>query len=324
MSVKKFRAFTLIELLVVIAIIAILIALLLPAVQQAREAARRTQCKNNLKQLGLALHNYHDTFSKLPSNTGRRNAAGGWEVCCDNGAGYMVFLLPFFDQAPLYNSINFGAGAAAPDGLNNKYPLNSTGPTPYYSVPLPMLRCPSEPTASNIACSNYAYNQGPQTACSVNGCSLYGNAALYPTVSFGSCNQMDANPDNVKGVHSNQGYSARFRDITDGLSNTIFMGETRLDCSDHSVQSWAAVNTQWMGTTAPINFNTCPGTPGYASTPCNYNNEWITSMGFKSRHVGGAQVLLGDGTVRFLSENIDYVTYQRLGARADGNTVGDF
>jgi prepilin-type N-terminal cleavage/methylation domain-containing protein len=326
MKKRAWNGFTLIELLVVIAIIAVLIALLLPAVQQAREAARRTQCKNNLKQMGLAIHNYNDTFGKLPSNTGRIAANGNWEVCCDNGANAHTFLLPYIDQAPLYNSINFNVGAAAPDGLNNKYPLNSTGPKPFYNVIIAAFKCPSDTADANQPYTNYCFSQGPQTSCPPAGssCTQYGNPALTPSVSFGSCNQMNADPNNVKGVYSNQGYSARFRDITDGLSNTIFMGETRPECSDHETNSWAYVNAHWMTTSAPINFNTCPNTPGYTGTNCNWNAQWVVSMGYKSRHVGGAHFLLGDGTVRFISENVDYVTYQRLGSRADNNPVGEF
>ncbi len=321
MKLVKYRAFTLIELLVVIAIIAILIALLLPAVQQAREAARRSQCKNNLKQLGLAIYNYCDNNgSKLPSNTGRRIASGGWEVCCDNGANYLTHLLPYIDQAALFKSINFS-------GNNGKYPLPSSNPIPFQNVILPQLRCPSDTADGAQPYTNYCASQGPQTACIPGGttCALY--AAIqttYPQVQFGSCNQMNADPNNVKGVISNQGYSARLRDVTDGLSTTIFMGETRPECSDHEPNSWAAVNSHWITTTAPINFNTCPGTPGYAAGTCNATNQWVTSMGFKSVHTGGAHFLMGDGTVRFVNQNVDYVLYQRLGARADRNPVGEF
>ena len=327
MKKRAWNGFTLIELLVVIAIIAVLIALLLPAVQQAREAARRTQCKNTLKQLGLAVHNYNDTFGKLPSNTGRINAAGNWVVCCGNGANAMVFLLPYVDQAPLYNAINFNMGTVGADGLANYYPLlTAAGTSPYQNAKLGSWRCPSDTFDPNQPYINYAWCQGPQTACLWGGqpCPQFGSAAVTPNVSFGSCNQMNADPNNVKGVYSSQGYSSRFRDITDGMSNTIFMGEIRPECTDHGRQGWANDNNGWMTTSAPINFNTCPGTPGYTNTGCNADAQWVASMGYKSRHVGGAHFLIGDGTVRFISENVDYVTYQRLGARADGNVLGDF
>ena len=319
---KSNKAFTLIELLVVIAIIAVLIALLLPAVQQARESARRTQCKNQLKQLGLALHNYNDAISRLPTNTGGRTAAGGFDW--NRGASFYVHLLPYLDQAALYGTIDFNAGATNTDGMKNNYPLNST-PANYQNKPLPMLKCPSDTIAQQNPYVNYSYNQGPQTACLQAGvvCATY---PINPTpgITFGSCNQMNADPNNVKGVFSAGGYSARFQDITDGLSNVIFMGETRPDCSDHGPNSWANPNANWLTTSSPINFNTCPNTPGAVSGTCNWNNCWVTAMGFKSRHVGGSHFLLGDGSVRFISETIDYTTYQRLGSRSDGGTVAEF
>ncbi|MCX7411797.1 MAG: DUF1559 domain-containing protein [Planctomycetales bacterium] len=312
---KKSRvAFTLIELLVVIAIIAVLIALLLPAVQQAREAARRTQCKNQLKQLGLALHNYHDTASRLPTNTGRKKSDGtfGWNA----GATMFVHLLPYFDQAVLYGTINKDSADIVNDGT-----FLISNPVNYQNKPLSMLKCPSDTNPSQNPWINYCPNQGPQQQCFAQ-CTTYPLAI--PGFAFGSCNQMNADPNNVKGMFSVTGFSMRFQDASDGLSNMIFMGETRPECSDHETNSWATANSHWMTTSAPINFNTCNGAPGTAAGTCNWNSSWVVSMGFKSRHVGGAQFLLGDGSVRFLSENIDYVTYQRLGSRNDGGFVGEF
>jgi prepilin-type N-terminal cleavage/methylation domain-containing protein len=323
---RTLRGFTLIELLVVIAIIAILIALLLPAVQQAREAARRTQCKNNLKQLGLALHNYNDTFDKLPSNTGAKDINGNFNW--NAGAVAYVHILPFIDQAPLFNQINMIFGASCGAGLtSNCYPLaSSPSPPYYYQMNLKAFRCPSDTAAANNnpGLTNYAFCQGPQTQCVHYTACAYPATAAAPGVAFGSCNQMNADPNNVKGIFSVTGYSSRFRDVTDGLSNTIFMGEIRPECSDHAGNGWANPNANWMTTSVPINFNTCPNTPGYVASSCTARDEWITSMGFKSRHTGGAHFLLGDGTVRFISENVSYLTYQLLGSRADNQTLGDF
>jgi prepilin-type N-terminal cleavage/methylation domain-containing protein/prepilin-type processing-associated H-X9-DG protein len=306
---KSKRAFTLIELLVVIAIIAVLIALLLPAVQQARESARRTQCKNQLKQLGLALHNYNDVVQRLPSNTGGMTATNTFDW--NRGASFFVHLLPYMDQAALYGSINFGETSV------NTYPLTSI-PANYHTRPLAMLKCPSDIIVSNSPNINYGYNQGPVARCDYASvvCPTYPIAS--PGIVLGGCNQTGG-----RGITSATGLSIRFQDITDGLSNVIFMGETRPDCSDHA-NSWAAPNSHWYATSAPINFNTCPATPGYVQGTCNSSNAWITAFGFKSRHAGGAQFLLGDGSVRFINENLDYDIYQRLGSRNDGITVAEF
>ncbi len=304
---SRFRAFTLIELLVVIAIIAVLIALLLPAVQQAREAARRTQCKNNMKQLGLALHNYHDTHNKLPSTA---------TVNLNQGANMFVMILPFIDQAPLYNSINMNS---------NSYPLSNTSNPSYEQVPIAAFRCPTDTSKlfyGTSASLSYCASLGPVAVAS-NVLVTPPICSAYPGNVFGDGSNMDdITGAAMPGIMNRTGYSARFRDVTDGLSNTIFMGEIRSECSDHEQQSWAGLNSHWIATTAPINFNTCPqNNPG---GPCNLANNWMTSQGFKSRHVGGAHFLLGDGTVRFISENIDYLTYQKLGDRADGQTIGEF
>jgi prepilin-type N-terminal cleavage/methylation domain-containing protein len=316
MSRLRIRGFTLIELLVVIAIIAVLIALLLPAVQQAREAARRSQCKNNLKQLGLALHNYNDVVNKLPSN-GVTEPGG---CCGPGGAGALVMLLPYIDQAPAYNTINF---AAAPGSWTQWMPSTAPVGQRYFELSLPVLRCPSDtspisndPNSSGAqwASASYGLSTGSQfnggNQCGSYGGNQFGTGSVYLA--------SNADPGATSGIYSRGGYSARFADVTDGLSNTIFMGEIRSECSDHAQQGWAQLNTNMFATAAPINYNTCPQGPG---TGCNSPTAWNTSMGFKSRHVGGAHFLMGDGSVHFLSENINYTTYQALGDRRDGTPI---
>ena len=328
MRIKQFRGFTLIELLVVIAIIAILIALLLPAVQQAREAARRTQCKNNLKQLGLAHHNYVDTFGKIVSNTGGVNGTGAYTGDPRDfylrGLNSHVHLLPYIDQSPLYNTINATVGVSVTtvgSATANGFPMVSS--SAYQTLTLPAYRCPSDKSPNQWngnGTTSYAFNTGSQAAGACDGCNSYpGN--IYGQGSGTHSNYPD--PTLISGPWGAGGYSARFRDISDGLSNTLLMGECRSECSDHQQSSWANPNSSWMSTSVPINFNTCPGTPGYG--PICYNVcSWQTSMGFKSQHVGGAQFLLCDGSVRFISQNINYVTYQNLGGRADNQVVGEF
>ncbi len=309
------RAFTLIELLVVIAIIAILVALLLPAVQQAREAARRASCKNNLKQLGLALHMYHDTFNRLPG-------ANNYFPCCEGGAGFLVGLLPYLDQTPLYNSINMGAGSSTCGGVAKCFPLLSSGPIPYQNVLLSALQCPSDSgpkTYGGQGVTNYAPCLGPIVGISPNGCTAYPGNVFGDGGTFDDTSRTGAS---IPGIYHRDGWYPKLSEVPDGLSNTIFMGETRPECSDHEQSSWASVNAHWITTTAPINFMTCP--QNNSGLPCNATNNWMTSMGYKSVHTGGANFVLGDGTVRYLSENIDYLTYNKLGDRHDAKSIGDF
>lgn len=307
------KGFTLIELLVVIAIIAVLIALLLPAVQQAREAARRTQCKNNLKQIGLALHNYNDTHNILPSNV----KVNGWEA-----ASVTLLFLPYMELGPLYNGVNFSSNQLLSQIIGGKRLDRHR---------IPALRCPSdpfEPAGDAAAQTNYVPSQGSQNTPGWQNCGLYEATAFTgPNAAWGDTNTINE----VSGMFG-QNQSARFRDATDGLSNTILFLEALPGCNNYTGATgrlgWASNEWQWFTTTVPINFQTCPGVgPGNADDPpssCNSWTQWSTAWGAKSKHVGGVHVLLGDGTVRFLSENMDWRTYQRLGARADGEVVGEF
>ena len=128
---------------------------------------------------------------------------------------------------------------------------------------------------------------------------------------------------NISGMFGRMTPSAKMAQATDGTSNTILMGEVRPDCSDHINNGWFHNNSLWVATTPPINFPTCPESPALPDQ-CNRTDTWNTSQGFKSQHTGGAHFVLSDGSVKFLSENIDYGTYQKLGDRRDGQTVGEF
>ena len=328
---KHPRGFTLIELLVVIAIIAVLIALLLPAVQQAREAARRSQCKNNLKQLGLAMFNYEDNFKCLPPNQGIINLAE-WGA---NGKGtHLVPLLPFIDQAPLYMAADFRVLG---------HPFNTTLPNGslFRSTILPVLTCPTDPRPALVgdrALTNYAGSIGTAWQQSSNGCSIvqfvgsgdtngdgedwFGNGGT----NVGQVRTDNADAAGCSGMVARSAWCCKLRDVSDGLSNTIMMGEIRPLCdNDFTAQGWVYSDALWISTTPPLNFASCPGDPGYGGDPCRQNTgNWNTSMGFKSKHVGGVHFVMGDGTVRFLSQNINHATYQRLGDRADGRVVGEF
>ncbi len=334
------RGFTLIELLVVIAIIAILIALLLPAVQQAREAARRTQCKNHLKQLGLAMHNYHDVHNQFAAN-----GMSGWGAQFYKGSN-LTMMLPYIEQAGLYSSINFSSPGA--DWWCS--PNSSLGVTPaqglaqvWMQAKISILRCPSAQTPPTIgegwggdwnqSTSNYAPSMGAQRMDAGNGCTQYGpgsveqlgnNNGYFNDGASGHGNSSD--PGQISGPFSRLGFAAKFGQIPDGTSNTIMMGETlpEHECSDHGWYGAFTTNNLWFATTAPVNFRTCSNRPNRYPGLCGQDNSWSTSRGFRSDHIGGAQFVLCDGAVKFISENIDYGTYQRLGSRRDGQPVGEF
>jgi prepilin-type N-terminal cleavage/methylation domain-containing protein len=324
---SRHRGFTLIELLVVIAIIAVLIALLLPAVQQARESARRTQCKNNLKQFGLAFANYHDTFNKF--------APGGNVACCNYGPAisFMVRLMPFLDQAPMFNQINM----SAPDAFNATY--YPSGASPKISTSFSFAICPSDShgysantvpanlSATPWSVTNYDGSAGSTTFAN------NGIATNYPAPPALVSNWGDAGNDltATSGMGSRGGPSLAIKDVSDGTSNVILMGEVLPGCHDHAPNGglWKDNGQSFhAGTAAPINdFTVCPwATAGQIRFPnCAKNQQcWNEAWAFKSMHVGGAQFLLVDGSVRFISENINYATYQYLGGRADGNVLGEF
>jgi len=311
-------AFTLIELLVVIAIIAVLIALLLPAVQQAREAARRSQCKNNLKQLGLAHQNYHDTYGMFaPGGTGDRDYAPR--------VSWQVRVLPFLDQSALYQQIDMTGQTAnaveglLPDGRHVREAIVTA------------FICPSDPNnqpRGGYAQCNYAGSMGSQSAPSTSSsCSPFEVYKL-KTLAYGKSASRSA----ISGMISRNGASIRMADVTDGTSNTIQVGETLPACLDALRGSWpfsqSTCNSETM-TLTPINdFTTCEllgANRRITNSACTSHDQWNFSLGFRSMHVGGANFLLVDGSVHFLSENIDHAsTFQRLGDRADGQVLGDY
>ena len=314
--------FTLVELLVVIAIIGILIALLLPAVQAAREAARRSQCTNNLKQCGLGLHNYNDTYKILPPG-----AFYGGTVA--DGIGFrgslLTRILPFVEQEALYDMFDFRTST------DNQVASTafSDGNTLLTSVAIPVFLCPSDnsfrklgSTPSQVSVANYHGSMGPTNSMSNNsGCSCT-EVSVWSAYSRKSPNTA---ADNPAGVFTRLGwsYQCAFQDVRDGLSNTIFMGEVRVDCSGHVRNGWSRSNRWGMYTQIPINYDSCYESQAAAEadgmTGCNARCNWNTEVGFKSLHPGGANFLFGDGSVHFLPETIDHWMYQYLGDKDDGN-----
>ncbi|MES2793847.1 MAG: DUF1559 domain-containing protein [Planctomycetota bacterium] len=322
---RRTQGFTLIELLVVIAIIAVLIALLLPAVQQAREAARRSQCKNNLKQVGLALHNYLETFGVFPYGTANSSSNAGdtppSPAIVLNHSGWPM-LLPYLDQSPLYNKFNF-SWATGTRNVNGGTLVGSTDPAINTNLNLSKtilnaLQCPSDsgrktyPTADTYygcGVTDSAYNSYGLSVVTGNGGTLWGNYATTTRAMFGP--------------NSN----CKIRDLTDGSSNTAAVIETTLDVYDGRTQSWACSSHVGQG----ISLTTSYGINNFWccnwQTPINQhyqmgrNGEW-GSPG--SMHTGGLHILLGDGAVRFISENINTNIRAYLSQIADGNVLGEY
>jgi prepilin-type N-terminal cleavage/methylation domain-containing protein/prepilin-type processing-associated H-X9-DG protein len=295
---KNRAAFTLIELLVVIAIIAILIALLLPAVQQAREAARRTQCRNNLKQIGLALHNYHDTSRMFPPGWIGVNLAGQPYVEGPSGWGWAAMLLPAIDQGPLYNSMNFLAPIDAP---SNDVARNAV---------LAAYRCPSDPSPEYWDIMEEGGSDVLARLPSANYVGSFGTDEL---------EDCEGLPPGVacmgNGVFFHNS-SVRLRDLIDGSSNTLLVGERLTD--QRKTPPW---HSTWVGVIAE-------GEEAFArvlgSADHTPNDPSSHLEDFSSWHSGGAHFLFGDGRVRFISENISLQVYRSLATRAGGEPVGEF
>lgn len=354
-SLGKRPAFTLIELLVVIAIIAILIALLLPAVQQAREAARRSQCRNNLKQYGLAIHNYHDTFLRIPPGS-----ASGWGNEWEdrhNGYSWQVRVMPYMDMDATYKKLDMRRTAAPwvdlPSANPSSWNIDTGGGKQLRLTTASYLRCPSdgtgiEDTWTGWAQSNYTGSLGAQVTPSNDGnCNNWNVFAQTPGGGAGHGNDMS--PQNISGLFCRFGMSIGMKHITDGTAYTIAVGEILPICHDHNGGAWHfnGMGNAHASTVIPLN-NMCscpktgrlPGIPtqcvGTGGTDCRdfdsngnrrpgaQGQNWNYSWGFRSGHTGGAHFLLADGTVRFLNQNLDHTTYQRLGSRAEGKPTGEF
>jgi prepilin-type N-terminal cleavage/methylation domain-containing protein len=322
--------FTLIELLVVIAIIAVLIALLLPAVQQAREAARRTSCRNNMKNLGLAIHNYHDTFRVFPYAWG------------SNQEAWSALILPQLEQGPLYSTLVW---------RNSEFMTWDTITSSHFAWPnkvacgtlLPVLRCPSMaqpmhvsnqgipdrvPTSYRTVSSGYASSDDAST-----------RVAPYNVAPYSSLESADTNGE-LDGIIYGAS-STSLRDVRDGSSNTLMLGESYTEYNyskdSQGMDYWAffvpQLNPDPTGprTWAPGSKNGTEHTEvaGSMVVPINSRLNPLMSgvlmeMSFGSYHTGGAFFVLGDGSVRFLSENIDINLCHSLGTRSGGEVVGEF
>lgn len=312
--------FTLIELLVVIAIIAVLIALLLPAVQQAREAARRTQCKNNLKNIGLALHNYHDTYLMFPTSNVVRLTGPNTPPPRGDGWSWHARILPQIEQSALYNQVASIMGTDI-DGTTSPRQLLAGRDTR-----LSVFQCPTHPGVGSSPANP-----------SKDGYQVSTYNAVVGTVCFND-DQLDEVTD-VGYKKSNGMFSINhcttMGDVADGTSNTLFVAEVqdeingapnsnRLPGSDRKYcfsgggdgnpPTDITETVVGMESNDPINANHRDASGFY-----NNNGEYAGSY-----HTGGAHFLLTDGTVRFISQNINMTTYMGLGTRAGGEVVGEF
>lgn len=297
------RGFTLIELLVVISIIAILIALLLPAVQQAREAARRTQCKNNLKQIGLALHNYHDVARAFPpgwiavDDTGSPSAHEG-----TSGVGWAAMILPYLEQGNIYSQ------------FNASLPLTDPANAAFLRNQIPGYKCPSDPqpefffiaeegsgvTIAGLPIANYIGSFGTEE---LDGCE---NApGDLPVMADGTCKG-----DGVF-YHNSR---VRLADITDGTTNTFLVGERKTVAKLNWFSTWPGMIAEGEEAFQRV----CGSADHPPNSPATHFDD------FSSHHVGGSQFCLGDGSVRFISENIDRGVYQSLATIQGGEVVGEF
>jgi prepilin-type N-terminal cleavage/methylation domain-containing protein/prepilin-type processing-associated H-X9-DG protein len=318
------RAFTLVELLVVIAIIGILIGLLLPAVQKIRESASRLKCSNNLKQLALACHNYHDVHSLFPPGGLVLPNGPGWANMDwrGNKGTWLVFSLPYIEQDNLYNQI---PNLSVPhfDSIGT---AEAAGVLP---KALELFRCPSDGTLSGYPVSNYDGSLGPNCLddkCGYNPFAQYCNQPAWGyTTSADDGTTSDSRL--VRGLFARNGARISFASVTDGTTNTLFIGESLPAQNAHQLRfPWYTVyGTQVLSTIIPINYpiseqdrSWCGADfAGPAYSMENNNVAW----GFKSRHTLGANFAFVDASVHFISQSIDHRTYQLLGCRDDGQPV---
>lgn len=336
---KNRRGFTLVELLVVIAIIAVLIALLLPAVQQAREAARRSSCVNNMKQLAVAMHNYHDQWGAFPIGA-LHSQTPGLRSNLDRGTSFFVALLPFVEQASLYNELKDSAAG----GVGNTDIANNVNGQVFDGRRLSVLSCPSSPLPQLT---------DPLTT-TPHGVMMPTYVGISGAATVGGGPNPDSEPT-YNGVMASSGIlvpnrSVNFSDVSDGSTNTMMLGEqssyardaagNEIDLrSSNSHGAWVGSTgsgipgdgtwfcrdfESWNITTIRYPVNFLDATAAQAGGATGVGPEDGANRPLQSIHPGGANIALTDGSVRFISESVDYTLLTNLANRSDGNEISDF
>ena len=324
---RRPAGFTMIEMVVVVAIISVLISLLLPAVQAAREAARRTQCSNNLLQLGIAIENYESTHQVLPP--GVVDSTGPVvESPSRYQFGWIARILPYLEQKNAYNRLDFGSGVYTPNNMTAR------------AQPMYVLLCPSDRWQGSSRTMAVNFGPSPTSPATL----VFVDPA---TTAYAACHNDVEGPIDVgnTGVFFLNGH-VRSRDIEDGLAHTIYLGEkkaggtdlgwasgtratlrntgtkinqTTLDPSDLANFEAELAHRKWASTPGPDEF---PASPPPTAPPSGPGTP-IPVGGFGSSHAGGSNFLMGDGSARFLKTTIDGRVYRLLGNRADGEPIGD-
>lgn len=311
---RSARGFTLVELLVVIAIIGVLVALLLPAVQAAREAARRSQCSNNLKQIGLAVHNYHDTYLVFPMSIsygpeGPVGPPAQLPRCVNcNGKGWITSILPQMEQTALFTQFEpyWGGTSSSGGGLANP----ATQCRNAMKTKVKTLACPTDPDSNKTSTTQFQFINVEVARTSYKGClgdgRMGGATSIHPSPTPDCHNTIGC-----RGIFYRNNYREplRMAEVTDGTSNTFLVGEDVMAHNNHSTAYYS--NGDYASTHAPPNYMPKPATP----------DAWWNVISFRSLHPNGLQFVFADGSVKFVQQNINYDTWRFLSTKGEGEVA---